>query len=376
MALKGMQFYTKSYLFVLLVIFNGYTAQTQFQTKKINYLSDNKKQTALDSVVENALADFIQNPQNCGFSVGVVKDSIAYFYNYGETKRGNNILPKQNTLYEIGAISKTFCGIILAYAVTEGKIKLDDDIRKYLPGEYPNLETNKHKIEIKHLANHSSGLPAVPEDIRDQKDYDSLNPYKNYDKNKLFNYLRTVKLAIEPGQVSEYSNTGMALLGIILESVYNKTFDELLKEKICFPNNMNNTAVNLTPFQIPQLCDGYDNSGNRMPHWNLGAFVAAGGIISCTNDMINYLSYNMAEKNAAVEMAHTSTIDKGLNVALGWHILNTKYNNELVWHNGATFGFSSFCGFIKAKNAGVVIFSNTSINIDFIGLSILKVLQK
>ncbi len=371
-----MQIFIRSYLFVLLFCFKGYYCQTQLQTKRINYLSDNKKLSVLDTVVENVMVDFMENPQNCGFSIGIIKDTSVYFYNYGETKRDNRTLPKQNTIYELGSVSKTFCGILLGYAISEGKIKLNDDIRKYLPGEYPNLKTNKNIIEIKHLANHSSGLPNVPSDLKMQAGYDSLNPYKNYTKDNLFAYLKTVKLESEPGQQCEYSNTGMALLGLILEKVYNKPFEELLKEKICFSNNMNNTAINLDPYQLPNFCEGHNNNGKQTPHWELGAFIAAGGIRSCTNDMVNYLRYNMTEKDEALKMAHTSTINKSSNIALGWHIVNTKYNNELVWHNGATYGFSSFCGFIKTKNVGIVILSNTSTNIDFIALSILKYLQK
>lgn len=371
-----MKFSIKSYVFLLIFVCNGYYTQTQIQIKRTNFLSDNKKYSILDSVVENAVVDFIQNPQNCGFSIGVIKDTSVYFYNYGETMRGNNMLPKQHTIYEIGSVTKTFCGILLGYAITEGKLKLDDDIRKYMPGQFPNLETNKHTIEIKHLANHSSGLPVTPEDIRSQTDFDSLNPYKNYDKIKLFDYLRTVKLSSEPGQLCQYSNTGMALLGIILEKVYDKSFEELIKEKICNQNNMNNTIINLNEYQLPNFCQGYNNNGTIIPHWELGAFSAAGGIRSCTNDMVNYLRYNLMEKDAAVKLAHISTINKSSNIALAWHIINTKYNNELIWHNGATYGFSCFCGFIKTKNVGIVILSNTSTNIDFIGLSILKYLQK
>ncbi|MBA3682777.1 MAG: beta-lactamase family protein [Bacteroidetes bacterium] len=374
-----MHFLIKPYLFVLALNLNSSYSQTpteQIITKRSNYLSDNKKQTALDSVVENAVVDFIQNPQNCGFSIGVIKDTSIYFYNYGETKRDNKILPDKNTIYEIGSISKTFCGIILAYAITEGKIKLDDDIRKYLPGEYPNLETNNHKIEIKHLANHTGGLPGVPENIRDQKDYDSLNPYKNYDKNKLFDHLRTIKLSVEPGQLCEYSNTGMALLGLILERIYNKSFDEIVKEKICIPNQMTSTGEVLSAEQLKRFADGYNNRGNAVPHWDLGAFVAAGGLRSNSNDMIKYIRYNLQEKDAAVKLAHVSTVNKSTNIALAWHIMNTKFNNELTWHNGATFGFSGFCGFIRSKNAGVIVFSNTATGIDFIALAILKFLQK
>jgi len=373
-----MQAYKKISIVVLALFYSVFQAQTPpgLKTKRTEYLSDNKKITALDSVVENAVIDFIQSPQNCGLSIGIIKDTLISFYNYGETKRDNKVLPKQNSLYETGSITKTFCGILLAYAVNEGKIKLDDDIRKYLPGEYPNLKTAKNVIEIKHLANHSSGLPRVPSDIESQDKYDPLNPYKNYNKEMLFDYLKKIKLENEPGQICDYSNTGMALLGIILERVYKRSFEELVKEKICYPNNMNNTAVNLSPYQLQQLCDGHDNTGNIIPHWDLGAFEAAGGIKSCTNDMINYLKLNMVEKDAAIKLSHMSTIDKDSNVGLAWHIIKTKYNNELVWHNGGTFGFSSFCGFIKEKKIAIIILSNTASNVDFIGLSVLKFLQK
>ena len=67
--------------------------------------------------------------------------------------------------------------------------------------------------------------------------------------------------------------------------------------------------------------------------------------------MIKYLTYNLNEEDASTKLAHQSTFNSRENVALAWQIIKTKFNNQLIWHNGGTFGFSSFCGFIPQKNA-------------------------
>lgn len=352
------------------------TIHDSLPRKRLTYLTDNKMTTTLDSVVDRSVVDFMQSPQNCGLSIGIIKDSVTYFYNYGETKRNNKDLPDKNSIYEIGSISKTFCGIILAYAVGEGKIKLEDDIRKYLPERYSNLEINKQFIQIKHLANHTSGLPRLPDNLKDQQDFNLLDPYKNYTKNMAFEFLKTVRLDHEPGDVCEYSNFGMALLGMILEKVYNLPFEEIIKKNICLPNNMNSTVITLNQEQLKLFTDGHNTAGEFTPHWDLGALVTAGGIRSTSGDMINYLRYNLNEADAALKLAHRSTFNNGNNVALAWHIIKTKYGNELIWHNGGTFGYSSFCGFIKEKKCAIVVLSNSGNNVDHIGISILKLLQK
>ena len=344
--------------------------------KRTSYLSDNPRWSVLDMRIDSIIKSFMQSPQNCGISVGISIGGINSFYNYGEIKRGSKAMPDQNTLYEIGSISKTFCGLLLANAVVEKKIKLNDDIRKYLPGKYPDLVLNKKPILIKHLANHTSGLPRIPENMLSQPDFDSLNPYKHYTKQMMFNYLKVVKLTSEPGTICDYSNLGMALLGIILEGIYDRSFDDLVKEKICSKNQMMNTGIAMLPGKENQLADGYNEDGVNTPHWDLGIFSAAGGIRSSTEDMIKYLNYNLNEQDTVTKLAHEVTYTGRETVALSWFIKKTKQGNMLTWHNGGTYGFSSFSGFIKEKNCSVIILSNSGTNVDYIGIAILNYLQR
>ena len=337
---------------------------------------DNKKQTALDSLIGYQAFKFIQNPQNCGISIGVAINGVNYFYNYGETRRNTKAAATQNTIYEIGSVSATFCGILLAKAVAENKLKLSDDIRKYIPRTYPDLMFDKTVIQLQHLANHTSGLPAIPENMEQQAGYDPLNPYRNYDRQKIYDYLTAVHLSSEPGTVCEYSSLGITLLGIILETVYQKPFEDLVLEKICMPNQMGNTGILLSKAQSGALASGYNQNGEPTPAWELGEFDAAGGLRSTTTDMLKYLNFNLEEKDGAVKLSHQPTFSGRQTLGLGWFIKKTKQGNTFTWHNGATFGFSSFCGFIKEKNCSLVILANSATSLDYIGIAILNHLQQ
>lgn len=348
----------------------------EVQTKIINYLSDNKKQNRLDSVVEAAVLSFIQSPQNCGISIGISTNGTTSFYNYGETSRGAKTITTDTTIYEIGSVTKTFCGLLLANAVTEKRINLEDDIRDYLPGKYSDLTFGKSIIRIKHLVNHTSGLPSLPENIMTSPGFDSLNPYKNYSKAMMLDQLKKIRLQSEPGKDCEYSNYGMAILGLVLEDIYKKTFEELVKEKITLPNNMKNTTITLSGEQQKIFAQGYNGDGIETPHWDLDGFRAAGAFRSNTRDLMNYLDYNLKEEDAAAKLAHTITFSDHQVVGLSWFISKTKAGNSLIWHNGGTYGFSSFCGFIKEKNCSVVILANSATNVDYIAIAILNFLQR
>lgn len=344
--------------------------------KRQHYLSDNPKATLLDSMIQKAVADYMQSPENCGLSIGIYSKGKEYFYNYGETSRNSGKLPTSKNIYEIGSISKVFCGILLATAIKENKVKASDDIRKYLPeGKYNNLEMHETPIQLVHLANHTSGLPRLPEDIGAQPNFDPQNPYKNYNKEMVFKFLETVNLSSAPGDKAEYSNIGMGLLGINLESVYKKTFEELVQGKICQPLNMTNTAIKLSAQQESLFTIGYNASGNETPHWELPDLNAAGGLRSNAEDMLHFLKANLEQKTEILKLAQQPQL-KTDNIAMAWHILKTKQGNTLVWHNGATFGASAFCGFIKEKDCAVIILSNSGTTVDPIALNILRFLQQ
>ncbi len=142
--------------------------------------------------------------------------------------------PTANTLYEIGSITKTFTGTLLAQAVVEGKVNIDDDIRKYLSGSYPNLVYKGHPVKLFHLINHTSRLPfLLPNNINLSNFSQDTIPYivsaqqKNYSKETFLKDLHVVELDTIPGTKYGYSNASTQLLGFILEKLYKYVFDKL-----------------------------------------------------------------------------------------------------------------------------------------------------
>ena len=128
------------------------------------------------------------------------------------------------------------------------------------------------------LANHTSGLARMFDNWPDNTD--SLNPYRSYDKNLLFSYIKTCKLENAPGAVYSYSNTGAGLLGVILEGISGKSYEQMVEEIICKPLHMSNTAQHLNASQKQQFVSVYDENGNAVPAWDFDAMAPAGALRS------------------------------------------------------------------------------------------------
>jgi len=204
----------------------------------------------------------------------------------------------KGSLYEIASISKTFTAIMLAHAVNEGRIKLNDDIRKYLPGKYPDLQFEGIPIKIINLCNHTSGLPSLPDDFEQQTGYDPSNPYLHYSKENIYTFLHKFRPDTIPGARSSYSNFGFAVLGTVLENVYKMPLAKLIQQIITGPFKMNATHYELSAEEKKMLVTGYtDETGEAVTHWDFEAFKAAGGLKSNIHDMLLYLKANLGTVN-------------------------------------------------------------------------------
>lgn len=344
--------------------------------KTENISNDNPKITAWDLKVDSIVNVFMRNPINTGLSLAIITDDTIQFYNYGETEKGNHTLPTNNTIYEIGSVSKTFTGLLLAQAVTDKKVSANDPVKKYLGDNYSNLAFKDVSIELIHLANHSSRIPRIPNDLIISPGFNPLNPYAMYTKDMVLKNVSQIKPDTFPGVKCDYSNLGMGLLGVVMERVYNKSYDALIDSFIATPLQMRDTKINLIGEQNKRFAKGYNSYGSETPHWEIISLAGAGGIRSTSSDMIKFVKANLEESTPAIKLSHYSTINDGRNnIAMAWHLFTTKKGNEMIWHNGMTGGFSSFCGFIKSKKAGVVVLSNTANPCDQVALGILKLLQ-
>lgn len=297
-----------------------------------------------------------------GLAIGFVTDKGQQTLGYGAISDTNPAAPTPETLFEIGSITKTFTGIILAQMVEEGTVKLDDRAQALL-GMTLMVPVNKERpITLVDLATHSSGLPRMPSNFSPK---DPQNPYADYTVAQMGQFLMRHKLQRKPGEKSEYSNLGMGLLGHILQLKSGYDYESLVEKVITGPLEMTHTRITLDEDDLARLAQGHDSDGQPAKNWDLPTLAGAGAIRSTSGDMLKYVAANVGLRPSKLDKAialsqqvhFKNPDDAGGDVGLGWQLQRV---NKLVWHNGGTGGYSSFIGMQPEKKIGVVVLGNSS----------------
>ncbi|WP_462253335.1 serine hydrolase domain-containing protein [Ferruginibacter sp.] len=355
-------------------LFQPYKKEVSGEFKKTT--TDNKLVDALDKKIDTILQKFMFESKTVGLSVGVLKEGKTYFCNYGETKKGNEVVPSSKNLYEIGSVTKTFTGLFLAKAVVDKKIKLTEPVSKFL-GTKNVLKFGGDTLRIVHLANHTSGLPPLPDNFGAT---DLVNPYKDYDEKKLLEYLKHATLSRKPGEKFEYCNLAVGLLGNILEKVNKMPFEKMVTDFICSKAAMTTTKQFLTRTDSAVFMQGYTENIIPQSQWDFKALAAAGCLRSNTEDMLKYAALNLGtnneKSNEAIELSHQPTFNTGQQkIGLNWFIQNWGWG-DILFHGGQTGGYKSFLALNKKTKNAVIILANTGVNNDAVGVEILKYLDK
>ncbi|RZK37726.1 MAG: class A beta-lactamase-related serine hydrolase [Pedobacter sp.] len=352
---------------ILFLIFLMHISLCFAQTDQIKLPTDNKLKTSLDTLVEQSVSAFMKNNSRVGISIGIIKNGKSYLYNYGSTQKEKSELPTGNTVYELASITKTFGATLLAKAVLEKKVNLNDDIRKYLKEDYPNLNYNGTPITLLNLVNLTSGLPNwMPDkDIFGKADPDSI-PYildsvhTKYSRPDFYRDLHHVKLQVLPGSIARHCNTAAQLLGYIMEIVYSDSYENLLKIHFVESLKMKNTFL-LTPGKLPsRMAKGYDVKGRVMPVIDWEDLQVAASIASSSSDMLKYMTFQLSEANAIAKLSHQPTFGKVEDgaIALNWKVGKTENGMRSISHTGGSLGFSSYMVFYPDLNSGIVLLSN------------------
>jgi CubicO group peptidase (beta-lactamase class C family) len=340
--------------------------------KKSEVASSNRLVTPLDRQVDIAVRPYMRQQATTGLSIGILRAGKTYFYGYGETAKGNGTKPDEHTIFEIGSISKTFTATLLAIAVNNGKLKLEDPVNRYLPDSIPSLEFEGVPVTLKTLSNHSSGIPIMPTNFYSS---DPNNPFKDYAVLDLFSFYKYLHLTRKPGEKYEYSNVAVGTLGVILEKVFGKGYESLITDSICKPLGMSDTEQFIKKNDSVRFAKGYTESGSYISQWDLKALPGAGAIRSTAEDLLKYADGNMGNAPnslmQAFKLTHMVTFNDGTNkVGLGWHYLKNG-EEELLFHNGGTGGFRSYLALNPQKKFAVVILSNTAIGTEGVGNTIM-----
>lgn len=324
----------------------------------------------LSETVSEEIERRVNEKINPSLAMGILHpDGSRSYYNYGSYRNGVAQKPDSITLYEIGSVTKTFTATLTNRYIDQQEAKTLD---LYFPESAKNNAKLK-KITLKQLMHHISGMPRLSGQFAPNKWSD---PFKGYSDMHLENELLTVV----PDTTTRwsYSNFGYAILGKALEKHTSKNFDMLIAE-IALQAGMSNTYTGHQP-AIDVLMASPTNLGSTNSFWHFeGPSRYAGGVISCTSDLLSYLEYQLDTNPLFGPHPVQEPLSTGINALgkgrvtykEGWFVFQPDEYTQILFHNGGTGGFTSFLAYDKRTGTGIVTLSNSVSLADDIALKIL-----
>ena len=338
-------------------------------------------------VVEEAAAPHMARRRRMCLSVGVVRPHGQRVYHLGAVPCGDGA--GGDPIFEIGSVTKTFTAALLADLVGQGVLGRDDPVRRFLPDLAPRPARDGSEVTLAHLATHTSGLPRLPRNLK-VTPANRHNPYASYTTADLLAGLSRCRPPESLPAPFVYSNLGMGLLGHILAEVLGLDYGAAVQQRICGPLGMADTGIVLDAERQRRLVPGHTSGGRPASNWDLPGIPGAGALRSTAADLLRFLAANLgmaggplAQRLALCRTPRTE-IAQGTHVGLAW-IISPFAGEQLIWHNGATGGYSSFVGFVPGRGLGVWVLMNYTISpaaaagkaqpaADAVGARVLKVL--
>lgn len=289
------------------------------------------------------------------------RDGRWYFALAGQPfAAGHAAVPAEQVLFEIGSITKVFTGILLADAVEEGKLGLDATLAERLPVKFDYAGTGA--VTLEQLATHTSCLPRLPDNLMNAEEDD---PYAQYDRGALFEYLSTAKLSAPPPCAAEYSNLGFATLGVVLEEAYGKPWATLVREKVTSPLGMTDTTQDLSAAQESRFAQPWAGDKPAQP-WTFKAVAGAGALRSTLSDLSRLADALLAGPKGALgtvwsRLAGDYADMPGVGGRIGLALIHGSILGEDgYWHDGGTGGFRSTLVVLPVSGRAFVVLASNA----------------
>lgn len=299
-------------------------------------------------------------PNTPGCVIGIVRnDSLIYAKGYGLANMEYGIPNTPETIYHMASISKQFTAYAIVLLAQQGKLKLDDDVRKYLSW-FPDL---KEKITIRHLLNHTSG-------IRDQWQLLAISGTRLDDVIKQEHIVKLLSkqraLNFKPGDQYTYSNSGFTMLAEIVKSVTGKTLRQFTDSLIFKPLGMSNThfhddytevVKNRSYSYFPREGGGFGNS--VLSYSNAGATSLFTNVNDLSKWLINFYSPKAGTAEDIKLLTQKGKLNNGVESSYALGIVVNEFKGWRQYtHNGADAGYRTFATSFPDLKMGFIIFSN------------------
>jgi serine-type D-Ala-D-Ala carboxypeptidase/endopeptidase len=327
--------------------------------------------SGLQAVLDRELAPILDHgilakSTGGGIVIGIYDHGQKQVFAYGAAQA--------DSIFEIGSLTKTFTGLILAQMVLQKKVSFDDPVRALLP-DGTVIKPLGSEITLLDLATQHSGLPRMPDNFHPAN---AANPYVDYHAAQMYDYLNKHGVTRAQDTIFLYSNFGFGLLGTALSLRAGVPYGQLVRNEITGPLHMEDTVITLSGSQQSRMIQGHDVQNRPASRWDFDVFAGAGALVSTGADMLKYLEANLHPEKLAGTSGATSAADADspaatlsaalladhqpratgvgpTKVALAW-----LYNEQtkIYFHDGGTGGFASFAAFMPTDDRAIVVLYN------------------
>jgi CubicO group peptidase (beta-lactamase class C family) len=312
----------------------------------------------VDQIVRASLGGAEKTP---GVAVAVQRDGkLIYHKGFGYADLEQNTKISPTTIFHIASVSKQFTAFAIAMLADQGKISLDDDIRKF----FPEMHDFGTPITVRQLAHHTSGL-------RDQWSLLSMAGWRLDDVITMNQIMRLVskqtELNFKPGDEHLYCNTGFTLMGEIVHRVTKKPFSEWCKENIFDPIGMKNTlfyddherVVENRAYSYHEGSKGYQKS--VLSYANAGATSLFTTVEDLSLWAQNFETMKVGNPNVMKIMESRYVLNNGdtIDYAFG-QVASTYKGLNMRSHGGADAGYRTFFMRFPDQHFSISVFSNSA----------------
>lgn len=329
----------------------------------ISALNQAKGQTK-PAKIEGLMKLYAEYGQFNGSILVAEHGKVIYKKGFGLANMEWDIPNQSDTKFRLGSITKQFTSMLILQLVQQGKLRLDGKISDYLP-DYPKKTGDK--ITIHQLLTHTSGIfgyTELPNFFRDI----SRDPYSPEAFLKMFS---DSALLFEPGSRFSYSNSGYYILGVIIEKVTGKPYEQVLQENILSPVNMKNTGYDHYGMILKKRASGYEKDGLKYlnaAYLDMSLPYSAGALYSTVEDLylwdqVLYTDKLLSEKSR--DLLFKKYVPAfGASYGYGWVIGNVPvgHSNDsvmMIGHGGGINGFNTLITRIPSTQDLIVLLNNT-----------------
>ena len=356
---------------------------------------DSASRTYDEQKIRQTMLKFMKSHHIHGAAVILSRHGKIKTYVFGEAVPAKHIPVSEKTIFELGSITKTFTGTLLAENVMSGETAMSEPIHHYLDTPHSSMIG---KMTYLNIATHSSGLPFNARNLPYNASFSTVHRYRF--NQALKNQMPSFRME---SQILYY-NFGYGILGRVLAKKAKMTLPELMKRNILTPLNMHMSGLNIRPEQQKYLAQGYTAQGKAAPYRSSGLLGGAWAMRSSVKDMQYYLRAALGDPRTpkqlqqAIRLSQVPYYDvskERMQMGLGWVItpLNqkdsvqqlirkpehyhfipvrgTKIKNPhfnphaLIGKTGATDGFRAYIAMIPEKHSGIVIMTNQFLHSGF-----------